>query len=168
MRVSDSVSVTMWTVDRTGLREAVELLADRERRVEHRDADRAAERPVDDVGTALLALVEDDRGVVARGLGVLGLDDEVAGATLDQRDLGLGGRRGCEVGRLTARVRRAGRRAGRDDDVVRRHHVTGHVAGAGVLHRLEVRAIDVGPSLVGAVRSKVGSDSSLKNGNVNG
>src|SRR5215207_7293249 len=65
-----------------GLLEVVALLADRERRVEHRDADRAAERPADDVGTTRLTLVEDDRGVVARGLCITRLDHEVTSAAL--------------------------------------------------------------------------------------
>jgi hypothetical protein len=57
--------------DRAGQGERVELLADREGRVENGDRDsRASERAVDDVGALRLALVEDDRGGRAGGLRV--------------------------------------------------------------------------------------------------
>jgi hypothetical protein len=76
-----------------GLIEVVELLADREGNIEGGDIREAAERPVDDVSSPLLALVEDNRSLGARRLGVLDLDDEVAGAALDQGHVagGLGG-----------------------------------------------------------------------------
>ena len=108
-RVSDAVEVNTCTVTSPAGR-LVELRAVGVARADDRDRDLGpAERAGEQVGAARVALVEDDHGVIAGGLGVARLDDEVAAAALDQRDRGPAPGAG-EVARLAA-GRRARRRA---------------------------------------------------------
>ena len=95
-------------------------------------------------GVGRVALVEDHDADGAGGGGVLGLQLEGAGATLEQGD--VPGREAGEVRGLTATGRRVAEAELQVDGGDRR----GHVAGVGLVDHTEVDALDVG-DLPGAV-----------------
>lgn len=114
-----------------------ELLAGGERRTHHRDGDaRAAERAAQEAGaTGIVAVVEDDHRACAGRLRVERLGGERAGPSLQERDVAGGEAR--EVRRLAPA--RHGRIRGLRQHEVDGLHRRGHVAGARVVHRDEVR-----------------------------
>ena len=119
-----------------------EVVADRERRADHRDADsRRAQRSGHGGGAAGLPLVEDDHGGGACGLGVVRLGPERAGPALDQGD--GPGREAREVCCLAAAGVAVHGSRRRDHEVHGRHGLR-DVAVARVGHRREVGAVLVG------------------------